>query len=198
MGEKKLALGIVDPVEAVSGKLEEVLLLVEMGTEGEADEVLGDLEALQPVIQKEMDALDFRVMLGGPSDAANAFVQITAGAGGVDACDWASILLRLYVRWAERHEFDVEEVEIMEETEGGIRTATIRVEGAYAFGYLKAETGVHRIVRISPFDAQARQAHGVRVGERDARGRRLPRHRDQRGRHHRRHHARGRRPAAST
>jgi peptide chain release factor 2 len=96
-------------------------------------------------------------MLGGPQDASNAFLQITPGAGGVDACDWAGILVRMYSRWAEEKGYTVEEVELQEEPEGGIRGATIRIVGDYAFGYLKAERGVHRLIRISPFDAAARR-----------------------------------------
>jgi peptide chain release factor 2 len=157
MGEKKAALGVVDPVDKVEEKLAEVELLVEMGREGGEADVADDLEAACAQIDQQVEALDFRVMLGGKNDASNAFVQITAGAGGVDACDWAAILLRMYTRWAEAHGFSVEEVELASESEGGIRTATIHVVGPYAFGYLKAEIGVHRLVRISPFDSQARR-----------------------------------------
>jgi peptide chain release factor 2 len=96
-------------------------------------------------------------MLGGEHDKADAFLQINAGAGGVDACDWASLLMRMFMRWAEKKGFDAEEVEIIPEPEAGIRTATLRIRGPYAFGYLKAESGVHRLVRISPFDAQSRR-----------------------------------------
>ena len=136
--------------------LEEGELLAEMGEEDE-ESVAEDLAATLATIEREVGALEFQVMLGGPLDRADAFVQISAGAGGVDACDWAAILLRMYVRWAERHGFDVEQIEHVEETEGGIRTATIAVRGEYAFGRLKAEAGVHRLVRISPFDAQSRR-----------------------------------------
>jgi peptide chain release factor 2 len=96
-------------------------------------------------------------MLGGPNDHLNAFLQISPGAGGVDACDWAGLLVRMYTRWAESHGYQVEEVELVEEPEGGIRGATLRIVGEYAFGYLKAERGVHRLIRISPFDANARR-----------------------------------------
>ena len=157
MGEKKLALGIVDPVESVDAKLEEVEILTQMGEEEGEEHVAADLAAATSEIEKRIEELDFRVMLGGPNDANNAFLQVTAGAGGVDACDWASILLRMYTRWAEAKNFKISEVELAEEPEGGIRTATIEISGPYAFGYLKAESGVHRLVRISPFDAQARR-----------------------------------------
>ena len=118
--------------------------------EGEVDEALTTGEATAK-------DLEFHVMLGGPNDQLGAYLQISAGAGGIDACDWASMLMRMYIRWAERKNFDLTEVEISEEDQGGIRGVTLQIEGPYAFGYLKAETGVHRLVRISPFDAQARR-----------------------------------------
>jgi peptide chain release factor 2 len=140
IAEKKLARSVVEPIDQTAKRIEEIGLLVEMGREGDESEVLGELEQLSAQIEVSLTELDFRVMLGGPQDARNAFLQITAGAGGIDACDWAGILLRMYMRWAEAKGFELEEV-----------------EGAYAFGYLKAETGVHRLVRISPFDSQARR-----------------------------------------
>lgn len=153
----KLCKGAVEPVRRVETALEEVEQYVELGEELGEDEVLEDLSRLAGQIDKEVDALEFRVMLGGEHDKAGAYLQINAGAGGVDACDWASILLRMFGRYAERQGFDVEEIEIVPETEGGIRTATLLIRGPYAFGYLKAETGVHRLVRISPFDSQSRR-----------------------------------------
>lgn len=157
MGEKKAALSVVDPVDAISSDLEEIEINAELGAEEGEDLVLEDVERLVGGVETAVDKLEFRVMLGGPNDKANAFVQINAGAGGVDSCDWASMLLRMYVRWAEEKGFEVEHVELSEEPEGGIRTALILVKGPYAFGYMKAETGVHRLVRISPFDSQARR-----------------------------------------
>ncbi len=148
---------MVEPIDKLAKHLEEMALFVSMGREGDEDAVSGDLAELAKAVEQDLADLDFRVMLGGPQDHRNAFLQITAGAGGIDACDWAGILLRMYIRWAEAKGFGLEEVEHAAEDEGGIRTATLRVEGAYAFGYLKAETGVHRLVRISPFDSQARR-----------------------------------------
>lgn len=153
----KAARAIVEPISAVEQSFEDIETLVEMAEEAGEDEVLGDVEAAIAAMDKALDALEFQVMLGGPNDAANAFIQITAGAGGVDACDWAGMLLRLFLRWGERRGFKTEEIEIIDEPEGGIRGATIAVRGPHAFGYLKAEAGVHRLVRISPFDANARR-----------------------------------------
>ena len=148
---------MVEPIRAVEAALADLAVAIELGEEGGASELEGELSSLQERIEQGLAALDFRVMLGGKNDAANAFLQVTPGAGGVDSCDWAGMLLRMYTRWAEGKGFKVEEVELIEEPEGGIRGATIRVEGDYAFGWLKAETGVHRLVRISPFDSQARR-----------------------------------------
>ena len=130
--------------------------MIELGEE-DPDAVAEDLAAALKLAQDEIAALEFRIMLGGPHDQAGAFVQINAGAGGIDSCDWASILLRMYVRWAEEKGYKVQEIERIDEPEAGIRSATIQILGDYAFGHIKAETGVHRLVRISPFDAQSRR-----------------------------------------
>lgn len=149
---------VVDPMKAVVTGFEEVDLLLEMADEGgELAEVTDEIEGLLAGAALKVEGLEFQVMLGGPSDFQGAFLQISAGAGGADACDWASMLMRMYIRWAEIRGFDVTEVELSEEDMGGIRGVTLQIDGPYAFGYLKAETGVHRLVRISPFDAQARR-----------------------------------------
>ena len=153
----KSARAIVEPVKGLGGLLEEFDLLKEMGQEAGEDQVVGDMEALLPRIESAVHELDFRVMLGGHNDRCGAFVQFTPGAGGVDSCDWAGMLLRMIARWAEAKGYRVTEIERIDEPEGGIRSATLQIEGEYAFGRLKAETGVHRLVRISPFDAQARR-----------------------------------------
>jgi peptide chain release factor 2 len=153
----KVARAVVEPIKKVETKLDESLLLAEMGAEEGEEQVLEEVGGLVDSANQGVDQLEFQLMLGGPNDRANAYVAISAGAGGVDSCDFASMLYRMYLRWAETHEFDLEQVEYAEEPEGGIRSATVRVVGPFAFGYLKAETGVHRLVRISPFDAQARR-----------------------------------------
>ncbi|MFT4647840.1 MAG: peptide chain release factor 2 [Glaciecola sp.] len=147
----------VDPIRKVETAFEEIEVLVEMAEELGEEEVAIEIESQHASIVEHIDSLEFQVMLGGPNDRANAYLQISAGAGGVDACDWASMLLRMFGRWAERRGFKAEQVEYQEETEGGIRGATLRIIGDYAFGYLKAESGVHRLVRISPFDSQSRR-----------------------------------------
>jgi peptide chain release factor 2 len=98
-----------------------------------------------------------RRLLGGEHDASNAVVSVNAGAGGTDACDWAEMLLRMYTRWSEAHGYRVDVMDLQPGDEAGLRSATFTVSGDYAFGYLKTEEGVHRLVRISPFDSQARR-----------------------------------------
>ena len=157
IGEKKHARGVVDPVRSIEGQLEELELNCQLGDELGAEQVESELTRLAAAIEDTLAKLDFRVMLGGPQDASSAFVQITPGAGGVDACDWAGIVLRMYTRWAEGKGYDVDEIELIEEPEGGIRGATIRIAGEYAFGYLKAERGVHRLIRMSPFNSDGKR-----------------------------------------
>ncbi|MBK7878519.1 MAG: peptide chain release factor 2 [Planctomycetes bacterium] len=155
--EMKGVRGIVDPVRSVETAFEEFGILVEMAKDaGEAD-VIVEAEATVAKIETTLEALDFRVMLGGPNDRLGAFIQFSPGAGGVDACDWAGILYRMYMHWAQDKGYTVTEVERIDNPEGGIKNATLEIEGDYAFGRLKAEIGVHRLVRISPFDAQARR-----------------------------------------
>jgi peptide chain release factor 2 len=148
---------VVDPILDAAKAAEELDLLAEMAAEEGEEGVLEEAAAAVQRLSMNVDALEFRVMLGGPQDGASAYLQIAPGAGGVDACDWAGMLLRMYVRWAEAKGFEVEELELTEEPEGGIRSAQIHVKGPFAFGHLKAETGVHRLIRISPFDSQSRR-----------------------------------------
>jgi peptide chain release factor 2 len=108
-------------------------------------------------IAEELDRFELRSLLRDPDDERDAQVEISAGAGGTEAQDWAQMLLRMYTRWAERRGFAVEILDLSEGEEAGIKGATIEIRGQYAYGFLKAETGVHRLVRISPFDAQARR-----------------------------------------
>jgi peptide chain release factor 2 len=107
--------------------------------------------------EHRLDEFELQAMLSGPQDSSNAFVKIQAGTGGTEACDWAQMLMRMYVRWAERHGFQAELVDELRNEEAGIRNATLHVLGEHAYGHLQSETGVHRLVRISPFDANARR-----------------------------------------
>ncbi len=152
----KRAKGVVDPVQSAEAVASDVEVLFEMGEEDE-DAVAADIEVNLDQLEAELDKLEFRVMLGGEHDHRNAVLNIQAGAGGVDACDWAEMLLRMFLRWIERMDFEYEELDYQPAEEAGIKSVSIVVKGPFAYGYLKAEQGVHRLVRISPFDAQNRR-----------------------------------------
>lgn len=108
-------------------------------------------------IEKKIEEFEFRAILGGEFDQNDAILSINAGAGGTESCDWASMLLRMYQRWAESHGYKVKVVDILPGEEAGIKNVTVSIKGDFAYGYLKAESGVHRLVRISPFDANKRR-----------------------------------------
>lgn len=157
ISELKRVRAAVDPVDAAAAVLDDVRTLAELGEEAGADEVADDLLVAVDQAEALLTELEFQLMLGGENDGANAFVTVQAGAGGVDASDFAEMLMRMYMRWAERKEFGVEVMDLDPSDEGGIRSATLRLAGPFAYGYLKAERGVHRLVRISPYDAQNRR-----------------------------------------
>lgn len=135
---------------------EEVKLYLEMAADGE-EEALAEAESRLAQVDKEVAKLELQRMLGGEHDISNAIVNVHPGAGGTESQDWAEMLLRMLLRWAERHGYKVQMVEHLSGEGAGIKSATFTVEGEYAYGYLRAEAGVHRLVRISPFDANARR-----------------------------------------
>ncbi len=154
----KLARAVVEPVEAASAALADAQALAELAEEsGEASEHEAEVAELVDAAARRVADLEFQVMLGGENDHRDCYLTIQAGAGGTDACDFAAMLLRMYQRWCQRKGFDTELLEVLEAEEDGIRHATLEVQGPYAYGYLKAERGVHRLVRISPYDANARR-----------------------------------------
>ena len=126
-------------------------MLIEFATEDEAS--LKELQTVLDRLEREVDEAESEMLLSGPNDARDAIVTINAGAGGTDAQDWAEMLLRMYLRWAERHDFKTEIVDEQPGKEAGIKSATFTVSGEYAYGLLSAEAGVHRLVRLSPFNA---------------------------------------------
>jgi len=138
-------------------------VLLDLAAEAEETQESEDVETRAEVAanlegaEKSLDEVELRNMLGGEQDACNAIISINSGAGGTDACDWAEMLFRMFTRWAERRGYKTEILDFQTADEAGIRGATFTVTGPYAFGYAKAEEGVHRLVRISPFDSQARR-----------------------------------------
>jgi peptide chain release factor 2 len=136
---------------------EDAEALIELAEEEKDESMAKDIARDLDAVEKKAEALETTRLLGDPLDRANAFVQFSPGAGGVDSADWASMLLRMIVRYAERKGYKVEEVDLQDNEEAGIKNATIQVSGEMAYGYLKSERGIHRLVRISPFDANARR-----------------------------------------
>jgi len=130
---------------------------LELLEEEEDEEAARELKEEVEAISQDLDKLELKLMLGGKRDRNNAILSIHPGAGGTESQDWASMLLRMYQRWAERKGYKVEVLDLLPGDEAGIKSATLLVSGDYAYGYLKAESGVHRLVRISPFDANKRR-----------------------------------------
>lgn len=147
----------IAPHQKITQEIEEFQLLLEMAIE-ENDEKIGREIILKiNEIKKELDKLEFKKSFSGEHDINNAFLSIHPGAGGTESCDWAAMLLRMYLRWAEEHNYKTQIVDFLPGEEAGVKGATIFVQSKYAYGYLKGEKGVHRLVRISPFDANQRR-----------------------------------------
>ena len=150
----------VDPVLKAEKQLEDFRVMVELG-EGEPPPaqlaVQNEIEKDLTGFTKELEANELKVLLNGPHDRNNAIVSINAGAGGTESCDWANMLLRMYQRWCESRDWEVEVTDALAGETAGIKSATMLVSGENAYGYCKAERGVHRLVRISPFDSNKRR-----------------------------------------
>ena len=145
---------VLDDLESGLADAGELLeLAVDEDDEATVAEVIKDLDGYE----QQIDGLEFRRMFSGELDASDAFLDIQSGAGGTEAQDWAEMILRMYLRWAEAHDFDTEIIEASAGEVAGIKSATIRVSGEYAYGWLRTETGVHRLVRKSPFDSGNRR-----------------------------------------
>jgi len=143
----------VDAWRGLEKRLAEALELASLGDESLREELTAETAALRD----ELDGREFRALLSGPYDADDAIISIHAGAGGTDSQDWAAMLQRMYLRWAEARKYDTELLDTSEGEEAGIKSVTLAVNGEYAFGYLRAERGVHRLVRLSPFDSAHRR-----------------------------------------
>ncbi len=153
-GELENSVGVL---ETLSQQLEDAQAMLDLAVEAGEEALLADVTAELDQAEAAVGTLEFRRMFSNPMDPNPCFLDIQAGSGGTEAQDWASMLLRMYLRWIERHGF---KAEILEESDGevaGIKSATIRVEGEYAYGWLRTETGVHRLVRKSPFDSGNRR-----------------------------------------
>ena len=143
--------------DELASTLEDAEVLLELAAEENDEETRAEVALRLAAAERELEAAELEQLLGGENDGANAIVSINSGAGGTDACDWAEMLMRMYTRWAESRGYRVEILDLQSGEEAGIRSATLTVSGPRAFGYMKTEEGVHRLVRISPFDSQSRR-----------------------------------------
>jgi peptide chain release factor 2 len=155
--EVKTVKGWIEPFDELTGRVQGALELEEMlASEPDAD-MSAEIDREVEKLRGELEAFRLRSLLSGPDDFRDAQLEISAGAGGTEAQDWASMLMRMYTRWAERKGYTVDILDLSEGEEAGIKGAVLEIKGLYAYGFLKAEAGVHRLVRISPFDSQARR-----------------------------------------
>jgi peptide chain release factor 2 len=158
LGKERAQLAaIVDTLEQLDTGLQDAAELVELAREDDDASLFGSVVEDLQKFASQIETLEFRRMFSGAHDASNAFLDIQAGSGGTEAQDWAEMLLRMYLRWGEQHSFDCEIIEASAGDVAGIKSATVKIDGDYAYGWLRTETGVHRLVRKSPFDSGNRR-----------------------------------------
>ncbi len=156
MNDLKLLKGRIEPWRELRIKVDDLKTLYELAVESDDLSLEDEIKAELDSSLKKFEQLSILNLLSGEVDKNGCFLTIHSGAGGTEACDWAYMLSRMYIRWGERHGFKMETVDLQED-EGGIKSTTIQISGDYVYGYLKGEAGVHRLIRISPFDANARR-----------------------------------------
>ncbi len=158
LGKERVALeGVVNTIHTLDQGLEDVEGLLELAIEAEDEATFHEAVAELEELEQQLAKLEFRRMFSGQHDAADCYVDLQAGSGGTEAQDWTEMLLRMYLRWAESKGFKTELMEVSDGDVAGIKSATIKVSGEYAFGWLRIETGIHRLVRKSPFDSNNRR-----------------------------------------
>lgn len=143
--------------DGLVSKSEDILVLIELGSEVEDEATLAEAHELNAELEKSVEAAEFQRMLSGPHDRSSCYLSINSGAGGTESQDWAEMLLRMYLRYCERKGWKTDITEYQPGDEAGMKSCTVTVTGEYAYGYLRAEAGIHRLVRISPFDSNARR-----------------------------------------
>ena len=156
MKELKDLKGQIETLTLLEKEREELAGLLVITDEKDADS-LRHLEEEAKSLEKKIDLLEFQKLLSGPNDKNSAILSINAGAGGTESCDWVSMLLRMYSRWSQSRGYGVQIIDILPGEEAGVKNVTLLIEGRHAYGYLKTENGVHRLVRISPFDSNKRR-----------------------------------------
>jgi peptide chain release factor 2 len=147
----------ISEFESFDQKLSDAVVLMEMSIDANDESSFDEVKAEAEILQKLGSQLEIKRVLNGEMDANSSFLSINSGAGGTESCDWAEMLMRMYMRYADQHGYRCEVLDISEGEGAGIKSVTMVIEGPYAYGYLKAESGVHRLVRISPFDSNARR-----------------------------------------
>ena len=157
MKELKNMKDTVEDFRKLESQYDDILTLIEMGYEEEDVSLIPEIRSELDEFTRELDGLRIGILLSGEYDKNNAILKLNAGAGGTESCDWCGMLYRMYTRWAERKGFQVEVLDYLDGDEAGIKSVTFQVNGINAYGYLKSEKGVHRLVRISPFNAQGKR-----------------------------------------
>jgi len=157
ISEMKRMKATTEPVESLRAELADCRAMFDLGTEAGDEATLDEADQLLAQLERKGDALELQSLLDGKADSFNCYVTIQAGEGGTEAQDWAEMLLRMYLHFWEKRGWDVSEVDRQYGEQAGIKSATMHVKGDYAFGYMKAETGTHRLVRISPFNSQGKR-----------------------------------------
>lgn len=155
--EKKLIETKMNEYQSLLSEFEDIGVLIDLAVEAEDETMIPEIQKAYEDYKKKAEELRIKTLLDGEYDSSNAIISIHAGSGGTDAQDWAEMLLRMYTRWAESKKYRVKILDYQDATEGGLKSATLLVEGEFAYGYLKNEKGVHRVVRISPFDSSGRR-----------------------------------------
>ena len=157
MREAKNLKDIVGTMDGLSSQYEDILTLIEMGYEDNDPAIIPDIEQELKEFKETFENIRINTLLSGEYDRNNAILKLNAGAGGTESCDWCSMLDRMYTRWAERKGFALDVIDYLDGDEAGIKSVTFQINGENAYGYLKSEKGVHRLVRISPFNAQGKR-----------------------------------------
>ncbi|MEY3459711.1 MAG: Peptide chain release factor 2 [Planctomycetota bacterium] len=157
MDELRRLKNLAEPLRKLASGADDLQVLMEFAEDDASSDTLQELQAAVDFLSSEVDRVELQTTMSRPEDALAAYVTIQAGEGGTDSADWAQMLVRMYARWAERRGFQVEEVDVSPAEEAGIRNATLLIRGDYVYGYLRGETGNHRLIRISPFDSAGRR-----------------------------------------
>ncbi len=157
MREAKNLKDIVGTMDGLSSQYDDILTLIEMGYEDNDPAIIPDIQQELKEFKETFENIRINTLLSGEYDRNNAILKLNAGAGGTESCDWCSMLYRMYTRWAERKGFALEVIDYLDGDEAGIKSVTFQINGENAYGYLKSEKGVHRLVRISPFNAQGKR-----------------------------------------